>query len=66
MPTVQDFRALREAWADARDEVAFYCERDGRAPAHVIAHAEQIATALASLQEEILQTADELPAELCS
>lgn len=46
MKNPEDIRVLRDAWADACDEVAFYCERDGRCPGHIVAHAESLQRAI--------------------
>lgn len=51
MKNPEDIRVLRDAWADACDEVAFYCERDGACALHIVAHAEALQRAIVEAEE---------------
>ena len=49
--TARDLRALRDAAADAAAEVLWHLEREGEAPAHMLAHAEALLRAAGALDE---------------
>lgn len=50
--TRRDLRALRDAADDAAADVLWHLERDGEAPAHVLAHAESLMRAIGALADD--------------